>query len=172
MDTPVAERPESAELVFDDRTTGAEVDIRHEVARIAVASESIFVEAGVDIAALRLLAQPRERCPPGPFVAAGFRRHVQEYAACRHRDVMRSGRDLNVLERIKVVVVTSRPDGCRVADVDAVEELRILSARCPTGAVGALQTSRCSANIRPAHYEARHFGFEERPYIAAARRRL
>ena len=85
---------------------------------------------------------------------------------------MRAGRHLDVVERVEVVVEARGADRRRVADVDAVQERRVLRAGRAARAERALQAAGCAADVRPADHEARHLRFDERPDVAAAGRAL
>ena len=126
----------------------------------------------VDVLRLRRVAQPGERAAAVPHVRAALGHHVEEHAARRHGDVVRAGRDLDVLERVEVVVEARRANRRRVADVDAVQILRVLRAGRAARVVGALQTARCAADVRARDEQARHFVFDQRPDVAPARRAL
>ena len=93
--------------------------------------EAMAQQFVVDVLRLRRIAQPCERRAAAPDVAAALGHHVQEHAAGRHGDVVRAGRDLDVLEGVEVVVEAGRANGGGVADVDAVEVLRVLRAVVP-----------------------------------------
>ena len=123
MDPPVAERSEEPQLVLDQRSAGRHVDVRDEVGRVAVRSESVSLKVRiVVVAGLQRVARPRERRAAVPFAAAGLRDHVQEHAGGGHGDVVRARRHLDVVERVDVVVEARGADRRRVADVDAVQK--------------------------------------------------
>src|SRR5262249_20714099 len=83
-----------------------------------------------------------------------------------------AGRDLDVVERIEVVVIAGGADRARIADVDAVQVLRVLCARRAARAVGALESAGGSANVGPCDGQAGNLVFDERPDVAPARRAL
>ena len=89
--------------------------------RVGLGTEAVAQQLVVDVLRLRGIAQPGERGAAAPVLAAALGHHVQEHAARRHGDVVRAGRDLDVVERVEVVVEAGRADRRRIADVDAVQ---------------------------------------------------
>ncbi len=77
----------------------------------------------IDVLPLRGVAEPCEGGPSTPDVAATARQHVEEHPACWHGDVVGARRNLDVLERIEVVVEAGGTDGRGVTHVDAVQIL-------------------------------------------------
>ncbi len=118
------------------------------------------------------VAQPRRGDAALPRLAAALGDHVQEHAARRHRDVVRAGRDLDVVEGVEVVVEAGRADGRRVADVDAVQVARVLRAGRAAGVEHALQAARGAAHVGAGDEQAGHLVLDQRPDVAAARRAL
>ena len=173
MNAPVAERSEEPELVLHERTAGRHVDVRDEIGRVAVGAEPVLLQIRIVIVAgLQRVSRPCERRAAVPPVAAGLRDHVQEHARRRHGDVVRAGRDLDVVERVEVVVEAGGADGRRIADIDPVQKRRVLRARGPPRAERSLESARCAADVRAADHKTGYFCFDERPDVAAARRTL
>ena len=107
-----------------------------------------------------------------PALAAALGHHVEEHAAGRHGDVVRAGRDLDVVERVEVVVEARRANRRRIADVDAVQVARVLRAGRAARVERALQAARRAADVGTRDQQARHLVFDQRPDVAAAGRAL
>ena len=109
---------------------------------------------------------------PRQLLAAALGHHVEEHAARRHGDVVRAGRDLDVVERVEVVIEAGGADRRRIADVDAVQVAGVLRAGRAARVEHALQAARCAADVGTRDQQARHLVFDERPDVAAAGRAL
>src|SRR5687768_7226665 len=98
MNAPVAERSEEPYFVFHERTARREVDVGDFVRRVAVGPEAVTLKNRVRVVApLHALAGPRGRRRSAPAVAAGLGDHVEEHPGGGNGDVVRAGRDLNVV---------------------------------------------------------------------------
>ena len=105
-------------------------------------------------------------------VGPALRDHVDDDARGSDRDVLRAARHQDVVERARVVVVHREPDGRWIANIDSVEELRVLTVRRSTRREGTLQSRLVAAHVRHIEDQARDFVLEDVPDVFPARRVL